>query len=164
MNLLDLFILIPVVWGCIRGFSKGFILELTTLIGMILGVVLAFYFWQDLADLLGQYFSFGPSALKLISYFLIFIAVLFLAWVIGKIITKVADLVLLGWLNKLLGAVLGLLKGVIVAALLLMVIVFFDRNEKVITRQAKEKSMFYQALSSIIPDYILIYQKEDEQV
>ena len=164
MNLLDLLILIPVVWVCIRGFSKGFILELTTLIGMILGVLAAFYLWKDLSGLLGQYFSLGPSALKLLSYALIFLTVLLIAWIIGKIITKAADLVMLGWLNKLLGAVFGLLKGVIVAALLLMLVLFFDKHEKLITRQAKEKSMFYQALSSFIPDYILIYQKEDDQV
>ena len=164
MNLLDLFILIPIVWGCIRGFSKGLILELTTFIGMILGVIAAFYFWKDLSDLLSAYFSFGPIALKFISYSIIFLAVMLIAWIIGKIITKIVDLVLLGWLNKLLGAVFGLLKGVIVAALLLMIIVFFDKNEKVITHQAKEKSMFYQALSAIIPDYILYYQKEDKEV
>ena len=145
MNLLDLLILIPIVWGCIRGFSKGLILELTTLIGMILGVMAAFYFWKDLSELLSQYLTLGPSALKFISYALIFLIVLLLAWIIGKIITKVADLVMLGLLNKLLGAVFGLLKGVIVAALILMAIVYFDKNEKLITRQAKEKSMFYRA-------------------
>lgn len=39
MNLLDLFMLIPVVWLCIRGFSKGFIIELASLIGLVLGIL-----------------------------------------------------------------------------------------------------------------------------
>ncbi len=41
MNLLDLLLLIPVVWLCIRGFSKGFIIELASLIGMVLGILAA---------------------------------------------------------------------------------------------------------------------------
>jgi membrane protein required for colicin V production len=91
----------------------------------------------------------------MISYILIFLVILLVSWIIGKIITKAVDLVALGWLNKLLGAVFGLAKGVLVSALILLMIVYFDKNEKVITRQAKEKSMFYQALSKVIPDYIL---------
>jgi len=163
MNLLDFLILIPVVWGCIRGFSKGLIIELATLIGMIVGILAAWYFSADLTAWLKDYFSFGPTVTRMISYALIFLAVMLVFWIIGKIITKVVDLVMLGWLNKLLGAVFGLLKGVIVAALLLMIIVFFDKNEKVITRQAKEKSMFYQALSNVIPDYIIHRGGEEMQ-
>jgi membrane protein required for colicin V production len=152
MNILDLLILIPVVWGCIRGFSKGLILELTSLIGLIVAILAARYFAPDLAAMLNDYVTLGAVAMKVLANVLIFVAVMLLFWLIGWIITKVADLVLLGWLNKLLGAVFGLLKGVVIAALLLMIVVFFDKDEKVITRPAKEKSMFYQALSKILPD------------
>jgi len=164
MNLLDLLILIPIVWGCIRGFSKGLIIELATLAGMVLGIIAAYFFSARVSDFFSGYFTIGPSAMKILSYVLIFLAVLLIFWIIGKIITKLVDMVMLGWLNKLLGAIFGMAKGVIIAALLLLVIVYFDKNEKVITRQAKENSMFYQALSAIIPDYILYYQKEDKQV
>jgi membrane protein required for colicin V production len=101
--------------------------------------------------------------MKILSYVLIFLAVLLISWIIGKIITKLVDMVMLGWLNKLLGAIFGMAKGVIIAALLLLVIVYFDKNEKVITQQAKDKSMFYQALSSIIPDYIIHRGGEEVQ-
>ena len=52
MNLLDLLILIPIVWGCIRGFSKGLVIELATLAGMVwlpLGQMLGWLFWLPLA-------------------------------------------------------------------------------------------------------------------
>ncbi len=160
MNILDLIILIPVVWGAIRGFSKGLVMELATLIGMVLGILGAFHFSGSLGNLLGDYLTLGPTAMKILSYTLIFFGVLLISWIIGKIITKVIDMVMLGWLNKILGAVFGLLKGVIIAALLLMIIVFFDKNEKILTRQAKEKSMFFQALSKVVPDYILVFNRE----
>lgn len=164
MNLLDLLILIPIVWGCFRGFSKGLVMELATLLGMIAGIVAAHYLESSVSDFLKQYFTLSDAVLRIISYSFIFLAVLFISWIIGKIITKVVDMVMLGWLNKLLGAIFGLLKGVLVSAIIVLAIVYFDKNEKLITRQTKEKSMFYQALSAIIPDYILIYHKEDKQV
>jgi membrane protein required for colicin V production len=154
MNLLDLLILIPIVWGCFRGFSKGLIMELATLMGMIAGIMAAHYLESDASELLKQYFTLSDAVLRIISYSLIFLGVLFLSWIIGKIITKIVDMVLLGWLNKLLGAIFGLLKGVLVSAIIVLAIVYFDKNEKLITRQAKENSMFYQALSRVIPDYI----------
>ena len=152
MNLLDLFILIPIVWATIRGFSKGLIIELATLAGMILGILAASYFASRVSQFLSEYFTIGPSAMKIIAYILIFVVVLLVSWLIGKAITKAVDLVALGWLNKILGAVFGLAKGIIIAALIVMMVVYFDKNEKVITRQAKEKSMFYSTLSVIIPD------------
>jgi membrane protein required for colicin V production len=164
MNLLDLLILIPIVWGCIRGFSKGLIIELATLAGMVLGIIAAYYFSERVSDFFSGYFTIGPSSMKILSYVLIFLAVLLISWIIGKIITKLVDMVMLGWLNKLLGAIFGLLKGVLVSAIIVLAIVYFDKNEKLITRQAKEKSMFFRALSAIIPDYILYYEKEDKQV
>lgn len=143
MNLLDLFILIPVVWGCIRGFTKGLIIGLATLAGLILGILAAWYFAGTLGDFLRQYFTFSKDAARIVSYVLIFLTVMLVAWLIGKVIEKTVDMLALGWLNKILGAVVGLVKGAIVAGLLLFIVVSADVNEKVITRNVKEKSMFF---------------------
>lgn len=154
MNLLDLFILIPVVWGCVRGFSKGLIMELATLAGLILGIIAAWYFAGTASEYLRQYFTFGETTARIISYVAIFIVVMLLAYLIGKIIEKTVDLIALGWLNKILGAIVGLIKGAIVAGLLVFVIVSLDHGEKLITPQVKEKSMFYgfieKQLASIV--------------
>jgi membrane protein required for colicin V production len=151
MSYIDLLILIPIVWGCIRGFMKGLVIELATLAGLILGIIASFYFASDLGELLRQYFSFGASAARIIASILIFTGVMLIAWLIGKAIEKTVELIALGWLNKLLGAVVGIVKGAVVAALLLYVVVYFDTGENIISRTEKEKSMFYQAASRIIP-------------
>jgi len=154
MNLLDLFILVPLVWGCIRGFSKGFIIELATLAGLVLGIMAAFYFASATAAKLREYFTFNEDVARIIAYVLIFIVVMLLAYLIGKIIEKVFDMIALGWLNKILGAAIGILKGAVVASLLLFIIVTFDINEKIIPRQTKERSMFYQAVSKVVPFFV----------
>lgn len=154
MNLLDLFILIPVVWGCIRGFSKGLIIELATLAGLVLGIMAAYHFSSLVSGYLREYFTIGEQAARIISYVLIFLLVMLMAYLIGKIIEKVVDMVALGWLNKILGALVGLIKGAVIAGFLLFIIVSADKNEKIISRQTKERSMFYQAVSKVVPFFV----------
>jgi membrane protein required for colicin V production len=161
MNLLDFLILIPIVWGFIRGLTKGLIIELATLAGLILGILAAYYFATEVSELIRSYFTFSDRTARTIAYILIFVAVMIIAYIIGKIIEKTVDLIALGWLNKLLGAIVGLAKGALVAGLIIYLIVTFDRYEKIITRQVKEKSMFFQAAARVIPS--LVPGIQDEQ-
>ncbi|MBK7682201.1 MAG: CvpA family protein [Bacteroidetes bacterium] len=42
MNYLDFIIAIPLVWGAYKGFQRGFIFEIAMIIGLVLGLYLAF--------------------------------------------------------------------------------------------------------------------------
>jgi membrane protein required for colicin V production len=150
MNLLDLFILIPIVWLCIRGFSKGLILELATLAGMLLGILAAYYFSGYAMDLLKDYFTVRDSILKIIAYVVIFLAVYLVVYLIGKVIDKSADLLAMGWLNKLLGSIIGLAKGIVVVCIILFIFERADPSQKVIRPDVKEKSMFYGTLMQVV--------------
>ena len=86
MNLLDLLLLIPVVWLCIRGFSKGFIIELASLIVMVLGILAAWYFSSYVTDFLKDYFTLTEQVLRIIAYVVIFLAVMLVVYLIGKAI------------------------------------------------------------------------------
>jgi membrane protein required for colicin V production len=155
MNLLDFLLLIPIVWLCIRGATKGFIIELATLIGIALGILAAYYFADDLQDMIKGYFSLGEKAIRVIAYVIIFLVVWLLVYLIGKIFEKSADVIALGWLNKLLGAIFGIVKGVILVCLILFLIEKFDPSQKVIKPDVKEKSMFYgpamEVVHSVVP-------------
>ena len=150
MNLLDLILLIPVVWLCIRGFSKGFIIELASLIGLILGIVAAYYFSGYVMDLMKDYFTFNEQTRRIIAYIVIFLAVMLVVYLIGKALEKVIDIVMLGWLNKLLGAMVGLAKGVVLVGIILFIIERADPGQKVIKPDVKEKSMFYQPVMQLV--------------
>ncbi len=154
MNLLDFLILIPVVWLCIRGASKGFIIELATLIGMALGILAAYYFADEVQGLIKNYFSLGDRAIRVLAYLLIFLVVWLAVYLIGKIFEKSADVIALGWLNKLLGAIFGIAKGVILVCLILFLIEKFDPTQKVITPNVKEKSMFYKPAMEVVHTFV----------
>jgi membrane protein required for colicin V production len=154
MNLLDFLLLIPVVWLCIRGATKGFIIELATLIGIGLGILAGYYFADDLQELMKGYFSFSDKTTKVLAYILIVILVVIIVWIIGKIVEKSADMLALGWLNKLLGAIVGIAKGVLIVCLLLYILEKADPGQKVIKPDVKEKSMFYKPLMEVVHSVI----------
>ena len=150
MNYLDLIIIIPVVLLFIRGISKGFIFELVSLIGLVLGILAAYYFAGYVQDFLKDYFSVKEQTLRIIAYVVIFLVVYLIIYLIGKTIEKSIDMMAMGWLNKLLGAIIGLAKGIVLVGIILFIIEKADPGEKVIKTQAKEKSMFYRPLMEMI--------------
>ena len=150
MNFLDLFILIPIIWLWIRGISKGLIIELATLLGMVLGILAAYYFSGYAQGLLKDYFSFSEMTSRVISYVVIFLAVWLIVYLIGRAIDKSVDLMAMGWFNKILGGIFGLAKGILIVCIVLFIIEKVDPSEKIIKPQVKEKSMFYQPLMQVV--------------
>jgi membrane protein required for colicin V production len=150
MNLLDFLILIPVVWLCIRGFGKGLIIELATLAGLALGILAAYFFADNLEALIKDYFSFNSTATRIAAYIIIFLLVLLILFIIGKLVEKSVDLIAMGWLNKLLGAIVGIAKGIVLVCIILFLIEKFDPSQKVIKPNVKEKSMFYRPAMELV--------------
>lgn len=150
MNLLDFILLIPIVWLCIRGFQKGLIIELASLIGIILGIIAAYYYAGYVQDLIKDYFSFKEHTSRIIAYILIFLAVMLVVYLIGKMVEGVIDVIALGWLNKMLGAIIGLAKGIVLVGIILYIFEKTDTRQKVITPAVKEKSMFYHPLMELV--------------
>ena len=116
MTGLDLLIVGLVLVLTLRGIWRGFINDLSGLLGLVLG----YFFAGPLAKYLDPFleaFVEGPRLREGIAYylslFMIYLAVVFL----GKLATGMSKLVLLGWLNRLLGALSGFTKGILIASL-----------------------------------------------
>lgn len=144
MNLLDFLLLLPVVWLCIRGFGKGLIIELATLAGLALGILAAYFFADNLQSLIKDYFSFNDTGTRIVAYILIILVVWLIVFIVGKLVEKSVDLVSMGWLNKLLGALVGIAKGVVLVCIILFLIEKFDPNQSVVKPNVRQNSLFYQ--------------------
>lgn len=155
MNLsyLDLFICLPLVWGGYRGFKKGLILELASLIALFLGTYGAFKFSDLTANYLGQYVSVEPKWLGLLSFILTFIAIILLVHLLAKMLDKMLKAVALGFVNRLLGLVFGLLKYALVISLILLLFAFVNDRFELVENTVFEKSLLYgpfNAFSSLL--------------
>ena len=117
MNWLDIIIAIILVVNIFVGLRAGLIRMVVSLIGLILAIFLAGHYYQALADRLT--FITSDRVAGIAAYIVILVLVMILAAGVAWILSKVASLVMLGWLNHLGGAVLGLLTaGVFIGAIL----------------------------------------------
>jgi membrane protein required for colicin V production len=151
VNVLDIILLIPLLLFAYNGFKKGIIIELASLAALILGLYFAFYFSDLAADLLNKWFSIDPSYLAAIAFIVTFLVVVVVVVTVGKILQKFIDILLLGFFNKLAGAIFGLLKGALVLSILIFIINYFDGSRSVFKKETCEKSIFYTPVESIAP-------------
>jgi membrane protein required for colicin V production len=123
MNWLDIVIIVLLILSVIGGIINGFIKALFGLVGLIVGVILAGRFYVALADHLG--FISDANTARIVAFIIIFAAVSIVAALLGMIFTKIVSAIPLGWVNRLLGGVLGLFTGAISIAALLIILVKF---------------------------------------
>lgn len=110
MNWLDIVILVILGLLAFRGLTQGLIKSLAGFLGLIVGVMLAGRFHQSLSESLFSFIS-NPDIANIVAFVAIILAVWLIFVIIGNLLTRLASIVFLGWVNRLGGAVFGLLMG-----------------------------------------------------
>ena len=149
MSTPDIIILICFLPAVISGIMKGFIQQVVALVSLLLGAWLAFKFSNVVGEWLQPYFKVSETVMHVISFAVIMVAVVLVLFVIGKVLTGVTRLVMLGWLDRLLGLVFALL----IAGLLIGIcIVLFDTlNAKfeLVDNAILDESVLYSPIKDI---------------
>jgi len=172
ISILDIVLLVPLVWFTYKGFSKGLIIELATLVGLLLGIYIAGNFSYYTADFLRDKFDFHSQYMNIISFTLTFIGVVILVMIFGKSLEKVVNLLMLSFINKLAGALFGLLKVAFVLSILIFILSSFGIEKNIIDKDMQEESYLYEPVKSIAPfvfpmvkeNSVDIFDKIDEKI
>lgn len=146
MNYFDYLILAPVIYGLYRGFTKGLILELASLVSLIAGIYGAIHFSSLMFEYLSTYIELELAYLQLASYGLTFILIVMVVTLSGKVLTLLVKMVALGLVNRLMGALFGSLKSLLILSVLLL---FFDRINRqfsVVSTKVLESSILYSPI------------------
>jgi membrane protein required for colicin V production len=126
MNWLDIAIVLIVAFFATTAFSAGLIRELVTLVSVVVGVVAAGLFHDDLArDVL--VFIDDATAAKAIAFLVLLGAIYLAGQLIAIMLKQVAAALLLGWADRLGGALFGLVKGLVVVEVLLILFVTYPQ-------------------------------------
>lgn len=159
MNIIDIIILCCCIPAVIHGVSKGFVSQAYSLLALVLGVWLSFKFAEIVGDYLSAFLEVSPAMLHIIAFALILVVVMLLITLAGKAVTKVLKIVMLGWLDKLLGVVFALIKALLIVGL--VVIIFDAINTKLpfVSSETIEGSVLYRPIKDIA-DMVFPYLKE----
>ena len=117
MNWLDIVILVALIIPVFTGLKQGLIKAALTLAGLIVGVVLAGNFYQQVGGILG--FIDNEDVANVVAYILILVIVMIIAGVVATLLKFTAKAILLGWVDHLGGAIFGVLMGAIFMGALL---------------------------------------------
>lgn len=120
---MDIIIALILLIGGIAGLRKGFIIQLFSIGAIILSAWLSYTFSSAFSEWLASYIHAEGFWLNIISFLLIFIGIGILCRLLGKLIEKLFKFAMLGWLNRLLGAIFSMAKYALVLGL---VVVLFN--------------------------------------
>jgi membrane protein required for colicin V production len=131
-NPIDIIILAIVSMGFILGIWKGFVRSLTALASLAFGVVLAVKYYPTVEPYLGKVSSLEPHLAMAISMILIFIAVQVVFVLIRRVLAAIVDVTNLSWLDRVLGALMGVFSASLVVAAGVQVILVGMPESKVV--------------------------------
>jgi len=84
MSILDAIILVPILFGAYKGFQKGLVMELVTIIAFLLATIASFKLLYVGVALLEPYLGKNESVLPVVSFVIIFVLVIYLVTLLGK--------------------------------------------------------------------------------
>lgn len=163
MNYLDLFILCILALYVFGGVRKGLIISLASLVALVVGIYAAIHFSFFLDGIIKNAFNINGLWLHVASFLAMFLLVLLAVMMIGKALEKVVDLVGMDLLNHLAGGLFGLLKGFLIVSILLYILGEGDPKSRFVSKELKEKSMFYSSLQPVFPKLINIFSVKSEK-
>jgi len=124
VNWVDLLLLLVVLSSVVTGFAAGFARVGVGFIAALVGIFAGFWSYGIVGAYFLDYVS-SKAIANLLGFFLIFVVVLVAGAILGSILAKFLKWIGLSWFDRLLGGVFGLVRGAIIAAALVTVLLAF---------------------------------------
>lgn len=163
MNYIDILFIVVIIFGAVRGFYKGVLLELTALVAIALGTYGAVRFSFVVENYIKQHLDFQTDYLGIIAFGLTFLGFVVGVTIIGKTLTKIFSVVGLGFVNRILGGVFGGVKFAIILGVSMLYFLKFNRNMDIIPKTQLDKSISVVLLQEFEPDVLSWFEKSKDK-
>jgi membrane protein required for colicin V production len=152
MYWLDIVIIVIAVLFGLCGLWQGAIKALFGFAGLVGGIVLAGHYYEQLAGVLSPS---GASWSGIVAYAIILVATLVVAGVIGWLVSHLVHITILGWVDRLVGFILGAAMGsILCAAMLAIISKYFAGSQTIISQSAIARFLMEQfpLLLALLPE------------
>ena len=116
MPIIDIIIIVALIASVIVGFVRGFIKESISIASLVIAIWAALYFGPAVGDISQGWLS-SEGLQMWFGRILVFGVILAVGGLLGWGISKLVHLSLLGGVDRLLGSLFGVLRGVLLVAL-----------------------------------------------
>jgi membrane protein required for colicin V production len=151
LNTLDIIIAILLVVGMVRGYRRGFLITFLSILAFILGIIGAFALLRWGMSLLLDYFQIHGKILPYLSFFLLFLAIVFLVHLLGRALKKVIDFTPLGIADNAGGALMGLFTWCFGISIVLWMGASYENS---FIMRVKDTSLFFPYLVGFGPKVV----------
>jgi membrane protein required for colicin V production len=154
VNWLDLVILVCIAVGLIKGLLDGFVKQIVSFIALVAAI---FFSGQIavpvrnfvLTHLAGD--SVSPQIVSGFCYVMVFVLIIFVIVLFGKIVDVAIKMTPAKPLNILLGGLFGTFIWVLSLSILFNIFSVFDSGSTILSKQTQEKSVFYYQVKNVVP-------------
>jgi membrane protein required for colicin V production len=147
MNYLDILLLIPILIGAWRGYNKGFVIEIFTLLALLVGIYAGIHFSDYMAAILRDSVGIESEYLPAIAFTFTFLLVGAMVYFLGKLIEKGLKILALGMVNKIAGLFFGVVKMVFILSAGLVILESYDEKGNFIPTDLKTDSLLYEPIT-----------------
>ncbi|MGM0508533.1 MAG: CvpA family protein [Fusobacteriota bacterium] len=146
---IDIVLLGIIILFTVLGIKKGLIFEFFSLFGILVAVLLSKKVINIISPTLEA--KFGESQIGfIITYVGVFIGIYIILFLILLVVKKFFEKILLGWIDRLGGGIVGFLKGFVIS-LVIMIIVTLISNFNNEWRNYIQKSYSSKVIAKVIP-------------
>ena len=148
MSKIDIALIIIFLIGAFGGYRKGFLSELFSLLGIILGILAGFKLMGVAMVWLIGYYDINDKALPYIAFGVVFLLVVVIVSLLGKLLKSSIEKTVLGNADQFAGSLLGLFK----TAFMVSVVLWITSSMKIdVPEHWSEGSWLYPLTASLAP-------------
>jgi membrane protein required for colicin V production len=151
MNWLDVIIVVILILSLVTGFINGLVKEVASLAALILGIWGAIKFSTFTAGKLYDYFDMSGRYVGIIAFLITFGMIVVIIHFVGILADKIVNAAALGFINRILGIIFGLLKSVLIMSVVFVILNAIDAKRPFLPKQTIEESKFYNPISDLAP-------------
>jgi membrane protein required for colicin V production len=142
---IDIIFLILMLSAIYKGYTRGFIVSIVSLVAIIVGLAAAVKFSVIVANWLKESTNINNQWLPFLSFIVVMVSVILLLRLLAKVLQKSVELLLMGWANK----IGGILFYAIIYTLVFSVVLFYASKLGIIKADTIAESKCYSVVQPI---------------
>ena len=149
MGWIDILLASLLGYAAYNGFRNGLFAEFASLFSLLLGIFIALKFSFYAKEFLEKAVKWNPVFIQISAFVVTFVLVLVAIHFLVKSFTKIARLVALGWLNKVGGAMLSVLKMILTLSVVLNLVEKINVNNYFISKETTQNAALYEPIQEV---------------
>lgn len=165
MNVIDIILGVLLLLGFIRGFQKGFIIELAGIVALLAGIFGGLEYGYIAESYLDRWTDWSASGIEIAGFFIVFIGIVILVSIVAKILTTIVHSIALGLINRIFGAVFGVIKTGLFIFILLLIFDYINGDGRLVSETKLEDSVVLTTIrelsSTLLPSLEELLDESD---